>query len=107
MTKLNNDHFQNDLNDLEALNDFDDTLTQPKPLRHDLYCKAHDAVTATRTMQHIEAQLRGCGKTKINHAGSIFARGDCAPDRPGTVRNPGVRRQPPGKVHFARFGVKK
>lgn len=103
MCKLNNDHFTHDADELQQLNDFDDTLSQARP-RHDLYSKAHVAVREIETLQHIQKQLHEA--CHVVYAGRVFARADGSPDRPGTVRKPGVRRVPTVKQRYAIFSAK-
>lgn len=103
---LNNDHFQRDATELDNLNDFDDTLTQAAPQRHDLFSKAQVAVREVSTMQHIQKLLHESDTCTIRIAGSIFARGDGQPDKPGTVRKVGTRRQCHRKQHWGIFSAK-
>jgi len=79
------------LQDLERESrEFDPTITMPKPPRHDLYSAALAAVRETENLIWEQQQI-DAGRV-IYHAGTIMARGDCEPDRPGTIRRPGTRR---------------
>lgn len=102
---LNNDHFQRDAAEIDTLNDFDDSLTQA-PVRHDLYSKALASVRECDTIAFIQHQLREADTCTVRIAGTIFARGDGQPDKPGTVRKPGTRRQCHRKTHWGRFAAK-
>lgn len=72
---------------------FNATLTQVRP-QHDLYSKALLALREHETCKFIENQLESSEAGSIMlHGAHYVKRGDGLPDKPGTVRRPGVRRQ--------------
>lgn len=92
MTYLNNDHFQPDLETLNTLNDFDETVSAPTIHSHDAYTKALNAVREQVELARLES-LRD-GPRRIQHGGCMIALDrERQPDKPGTVRKPGIRRQ--------------
>ena len=83
-----------DKEDREAnayLQDFDATITTPAIQRHDVYTKALGAVREYETLSYFESLPHG--PHRIKHGGCVIALDrERQPDRPGTVRKPGIRR---------------
>lgn len=89
--KLNNEHFQPDLEAWETLNDFDETITQTIP-SHDAYVKAKQALTSYIDLDLLKELAQGA--RRITHDGCVIALDHAPqPDKPGTVRRPGTSRQ--------------
>lgn len=88
---LNNDHFQNDLAALNELNDFDATITTLPIQRHDAYAKALAAVKEQVHLAWIETLPHDLRRIK-DGACMIAVDREREPDKPGTVRKPGIRR---------------
>lgn len=104
MTHLNNDHFQPDLETLETLNDFDETVSAPTIHSHDAYTKALNAVREQVELARLES-LRD-GPRRIQHGGCMIALDrERQPDKPGTVRKPGIRRQRQGTLTKKRWAT--
>lgn len=72
---------------------FDPTLTIARP-QHDLYSKALSAIKEHQTCLAVQAAFEDCDAAEIMlHGVRYVRRADGQPDKPGTVRAPGVRRQ--------------
>lgn len=94
---------QRDQQELATLNEFEATLTQAAPARHDLYSKAAKAVVEAQTIQQLQERLRDT--PEFRYAGSIMARGCGHPVKPGTVRKVKVHFQPKSTAKKARFSA--
>ncbi len=85
----------------DTLRQFDPEMKLPQPPRHDLYTAALKGEREARAMIFLQQQLHdGCA---VYDGGRIIARGDTAPDKPGTVRSPGTRRVSHRKARWAIF----
>lgn len=101
---LNNDHFQNDLDCFQKLQDFDAEITPPIIQRHDVYTKALRAVREHEALTHFENMEDA--PRRIKHGGCVIALDrERQPDRPGTVRKPGIRRQRQGSFTKRRWST--
>lgn len=85
-------HLQNERQkELASLNDFDPTLTQARP-QHDAFSKAQRALKQHLELCQLEAMVQA-GTIMLEAGRPLVCHGDGLPDKPGTVRKPGVRRQ--------------
>lgn len=74
-----------------AIRGFDDELTLPAT-QHDTFSKAQRAMQQHLATCDFESRVHDAG-TIMLHGAKYVARGDGCPDKPGTVRAPGIRRQ--------------
>jgi hypothetical protein len=104
MNHLNNDHFQPDLEEFNTLNDFDDNIT--------LLIPSHSAAAYTKALQAVRDQVHIAWIESLPHdARRIVLDGttialdrEREPDKPGTVRKPGIRRVQTTTVRKKRWG---
>lgn len=88
-------HLQNERNaELEReAKAFNATISQARP-QHDLYSKALAALKDHETCNIVQERFDTSDAAEIMlHGVRYVRRADGQPDKPGTVRSPGVRRQ--------------
>lgn len=104
MSHLNNEHFTHDLDAWQKLNEFDEEITVAVIPSHHAYVAAKKAVNEFMALDTIKELAAGA--RRITHDGCVIALDrEPQPDKPGTVRRPGTRRQTHIKHTKARFGA--